>query len=869
MKPPAPEPAQVTAAGPKTLRIVWDIPDADPEVTACTVKVRIQGSSRWQNYDHSAGLLVTKGGATVPAQTSEITVGNIEEGLFYEAVVAAMNSDGWGEISQPSKPACVGEAKTRTKPPRPMPAKLTPIGPGKMRCSWEVPEACPPVEASQLQLSELTGARKRTFLVDATNGKLVQSGRTTFAVPRNEATINGIEDSIEYVVAVCCRSAEGFGEYSNASDSSIFVDTSLTQEHSCMQLVLHSGPSEGDAPVLEPFAAGEGKMKIRWVLPDEAKSTTVKMRRVGDTNWYLCGGATIAAPASETVAVGLEEGIDYEVMVAFQIGGRWCGDSPISRPTCIGEKLLPAVPVQPPEPKLTVMDQSRMRLRWKNVTAVPGASGAQLRMRQLGSRVWFNVHPTTGQLSHESVDEPAELVPAPASEVVVNDLQPGIRYEASVALKNKLGLGPFSSSSDIACIGRPAQNLHRCTLCFCDYDIQHAEYDKDPDAFWCPVCRFRQMDPFNAVIEPYGMLLCHCVARPSVTFSIDLTDLKSWRKEENSIFFRMVKINSDSTTQVWPRRVSIEANGHEVGLIKEPEEGHVRRDVPMNITAHLKPGVNAMRIVIEDEMASSFALSLVRTQGKTAETLAADILVDSSESASERVALLLAPNWKTNAKVELGPQPEHADAEKKVDEGAHDVDEDDITCVISNKLRLRCPLSFERVEIPVRGEQCMHLQCFGLGAYLESNSKMRAMNNRWTCPVCSTVLRPQDLRIDGFVKKVLDETPAHIEEVEILEDGSYRIIEEAGDQPAASPRNDAADAEGGDADEDMDDGPVVEAVTLGVGGAEEKNALRKRKEPVAKQDESLAMKRQRRRQEIRAQNVENAENNVQEQPKTA
>jgi len=72
----------------------------------------------------------------------------------------------------------------------------------------------------------------------------------------------------------------------------------------------------------------------------------------------------------------------------------------------------------------------------------------------------------------------------------------------------------------------------------------------------------------------------------------------------------------------------------------------------------------------------------------------------------------------------------------------------------------------------------MHLQCFGLGAYLESNMKMRALNNRWTCPVCGNLLKPRDLRIDGFVERVLTETPGYIEEVLIMQDGSYRCIEE-------------------------------------------------------------------------------------------
>eukprot|EP00434_Breviolum_minutum_P005430 symbB.v1.2.004787.t1/scaffold274.1/size244435/28 len=36
-----------------------------------------------------------------------------------------------------------------------------------------------------------------------------------------------------------------------------------------------------------------------------------------------------------------------------------------------------------------------------------------------------------------------------------------------------------------------------------------------------------------------------------------------------------------------------------------------------------------------------------------------------------------------------------------------DDEDEEVTCVLSNKLKLRCPLSFERVDIPVRGETCM------------------------------------------------------------------------------------------------------------------------------------------------------------------
>ena len=67
------------------------------KVTASTLKLRIRGSNRLQNYDHGTGRLVPKGGSTVPAPICDITVEGCEEGIEYEAVLAVMNSEGWSE----------------------------------------------------------------------------------------------------------------------------------------------------------------------------------------------------------------------------------------------------------------------------------------------------------------------------------------------------------------------------------------------------------------------------------------------------------------------------------------------------------------------------------------------------------------------------------------------------------------------------------------------------------------------------------------------------------------------------------------------------------------------------------------------------
>jgi len=140
-----------------------------------------------------------------------------------------------------------------------------------------------------------------------------------------------------------------------------------------------------------------------------------------------------------------------------------------------------------------------------------------------------------------------------------------------------------------------------------------------------------------------------------------------------------------------------------------------------------------------------------------------------------------------------------------VENGTATIEDDDeeVTCVLSNKLKLRCPLSFERVDIPVRGETCMHLQCFGLAAYLEANLKMRALNNRWTCPVCSNVLKPHDLVVDKYVQKVLAETPANVEEVIIEKDGSYRIVEEEEAENTVKEKAKDTEKTAGEGDEKM------------------------------------------------------------------
>lgn len=428
------------------------------------------------------------------------------------------------------------------------------------------------------------------------------------------------------------------------------------------------------------------------------------------------------------------------------------------------------------------VNQGILRIRWQYFTSVPPLTGALVKFRAVGSRKWLYAHPTSGGLSEASIDKEPDVIPFPQTEVDLRGLPLGIRFEACVSFKNKLGIGPFSKESDIVHIGMLAARPLRCMYCANDFDLMTAEYTKPPETFWCPLCRFRLMDPFNAVLEPHGMLRFHMFTRPSVSFSLDLPDLKQWRKEDQSIWMRCIRMNSETSSQVWPTKLVFTSNGEEVFKIDPPEEGHVRRDVPRDVAPGLRPGMNNITVTIEDEHIAGFAFSLVRTQAKTAEQIGDETHACDEEAGLQRLSDLLKDTWETSEDKVLG-----------------DDDEDDVTCVLSNRLKLRCPLSFERVDIPVRGDSCMHLQCFGLAAYLESNMKMRAHNNRWTCPVCSNVLKPHDLRVDKYVQKVLSETTADVDEVLIQKDGSYTVVEDenmdAADRTTSLQQGDNATAE--------------------------------------------------------------------------
>jgi len=110
--------------------------------------------------------------------------------------------------------------------------------------------------------------------------------------------------------------------------------------------------------------------------------------------------------------------------------------------------------------------------------------------------------------------------------------------------------------------------------------------------------------------------------------------------------------------------------------------------------------------------------------------------------------------------------------------------------VMSGTVSIVDPISLCRIETPVRGRQCTHLQVFDLQPYIEFNHMVERsrckLSKLWNCPVCGQHVKERDLvKVDAFVKvlEAVKGTPS-LKHVETLPDGSLSL---PGDVPAAAP----------------------------------------------------------------------------------
>lgn len=92
-----------------------------------------------------------------------------------------------------------------------------------------------------------------------------------------------------------------------------------------------------------------------------------------------------------------------------------------------------------------------------------------------------------------------------------------------------------------------------------------------------------------------------------------------------------------------------------------------------------------------------------------------------------------------------------------------------------SRISLNCPISFRRINTPVKGHSCKHLQCFDFDNFVEINSRRPS----WRCPHCNQCICFTDIHIDQNMVKVLREVGENVVDVMFSADGSWKAVTES------------------------------------------------------------------------------------------
>ncbi|KAG9145139.1 hypothetical protein Leryth_008935 [Lithospermum erythrorhizon] len=132
--------------------------------------------------------------------------------------------------------------------------------------------------------------------------------------------------------------------------------------------------------------------------------------------------------------------------------------------------------------------------------------------------------------------------------------------------------------------------------------------------------------------------------------------------------------------------------------------------------------------------------------------------------------------------------PDHAALQDYVQPTTSMVDSDPEITEGSSRISLNCPISFKRINVPVKGHMCKHLQCTDFKNYIEMNERRPL----WRCPHCYQHLCFTDIRVDQNMVKVLKEIGETVNEVLISSDLSWKPVTEIEDH-RDKPRKDDAE----------------------------------------------------------------------------
>ena len=209
----------------------------------------------------------------------------------------------------------------------------------------------------------------------------------------------------------------------------------------------------------------------------------------------------------------------------------------------------------------------------------------------------------------------------------------------------------------------------------------------------------------------------------------------------------------------WPSVVYLHVNKVEMFPRRKVYYG---KDLPLDITGLLKEGMNEVSIHTIRGMAESKDLSY---------TIAVEVMdIANFNSIRELVTTLPAAASREHIQKRLSS---HAGDEELA------IVNDSIT------IDLIDPFTARVCDVPARGIDCTHHECFDLDVFLKTRQLQVGGSGKpaasWKCPICRCDARPKTLLIDGFLAEVREELErtkrlAHTKAIHVKADGSWEPL---------------------------------------------------------------------------------------------
>ncbi|ESZ94466.1 hypothetical protein SBOR_5184 [Sclerotinia borealis F-4128] len=241
---------------------------------------------------------------------------------------------------------------------------------------------------------------------------------------------------------------------------------------------------------------------------------------------------------------------------------------------------------------------------------------------------------------------------------------------------------------------------------------------------------------------------------------------------------------------VWPEMIFMDINSNDYypNTLEIRRKMHHGKDLPIDITPYIRAGTNEITISMP-KLTTAIKQREYFVAVEEIEILQHDEIMDMCKEQSISAATVVEEIKKKLA----GP-----------------TEEDDELLIMASDLSidLTDPFTTRIFEIPVRGKDCLHRECFDLATFLltrvskPKRPEQPSLVDGWKCPLCFFDARPYSLQYDEFLASVREKLQKQdnldVKSILVTADGTWRP------KPELHSSHKRKSTTGGDGDDDDD-----------------------------------------------------------------